>query len=85
MGFAPSSANSIKYLKLAQEICGADPLDINNPFHWSQVVLNLPGSEDSNPSLPLVYKINKVLNRIAGNCVTFVDDIRVKGFSVENC
>ena len=85
MGFAPSSANAVKHLGLAQEIAAGDPLNIENPFHWSEIVLNLPGSDKFNPRLPWVYKLNKVTNRIAGDFVTFVDDIRVTGFSVENC
>ena len=59
MGFAPSSANSIKHLGLAQEIARGDPLDVDDPFRWSQVVLKIPGSEDFNPSLPWVSSMKK--------------------------
>ena len=43
MSFAPSSAKAVKHLGLAQEIAAGEPLDIDNPFYWSEIVLNLPG------------------------------------------
>ena len=42
------------------------------------------GSEYFDPSMPWECKLNEKVQRIAGNFVTFVDDICVKGLSVEN-
>ena len=85
MGFAPSSANAVRHLGLAQEIAVGDHLHHLNPFHWTRVVLNLPGSQDFDPSMPWVYKFNPIAKRIARDFITFVDDVRVTGFSIENC
>ena len=85
MGFAPSSANAVRHLSLAQEVAKGDPLDPSNPFRWDRVVMNMPASEEFDPSMPWIYKRNDRVGKIAGDCVTFVDDIRVTGYSVENC
>ena len=85
MGFDPSSAYSVRHLGLCLEIAKGDHLDPKNPFHWSKVVLNLPASQDFEPSMPCVYKLNMIVNKIAGDYVVFFDDIRVLGLSVKNC
>ena len=41
--------------------------------------MNLPGSEDYNPSLPRVFKWNATENAIAGDCKFFCDDFRLIG------
>ena len=48
-------------------------------------MLNLPASQDIEPSMPCVYKLNMIVNKIAGDYVVFFDDIRVLGLSVKNC
>ena len=35
--------------------------------------------------MPWIFKWNPLVKKIAGDCVTFVDDMRVTGFSIENC
>jgi hypothetical protein len=37
------------------------------------------------PTLPKVLKWNSAAQAIAGDVITFVDDVRVTGFSKENC
>jgi len=61
-----------------------------NIFRWEWVRLNLPGSEDFDPSLPWVSKVfwdyteaGVPFVQIACDFVTFVDDIRVAGYSLE--
>ena len=48
-------------------------------------MLNLPASQDFEPCMLWVYKRNMLVNKIAGEHVAFLDDIRVLSFSVENC
>ena len=85
MGFLPSSAYSVMHLVLAQEISKGGHSHPKNTFYWSKVVLNLPTSQDFDPSMPWVHELNALVNKIAGDCVTLVDDIRFLGLSVENC
>ena len=84
MLFALSSAYSVRHLGLALEIEKGDHLDPTNSYHWSKVVLNLHSSQDFEPSMPWVHELNMLVNKIAGDYVTFLDYIRVLGFSVEN-
>ena len=85
MCFRPSPYLACRMLTLAEESARGDPLDENNPFFWDRIVLNLPGSEIFNPSMPWVCKLNSKVNRIAADFITFVDDLRVTGYSTENC
>ena len=45
--------------------------------------MNLPGNKEFNPALPWAMKWNSVIGNIAGDIVTFVDDLRVSGFDEE--
>ena len=63
----------------AMEIIKADPNSSDNAFHWSQVILNFPGSAIYDPSTPTVYIWNQYLACIAGECKTFVDNLRSIG------
>ena len=81
MGMTPSPFVTIRLFAWAMEIIKGDRLDKNNPFYWSEVRLNCPGSPDYDPSMPRVYKWNDVLGCIAADCVTFVDDLRTIGFT----
>jgi hypothetical protein len=51
---------------------------------YDEVHLNLPVSADYNPSLPRVMKWNQAAKAIAGDVVTFVDDLRASRHLVEN-
>jgi hypothetical protein len=53
-------------------------------MRWDKIRLNLPGSPEYDPSLPMVMKWNDLAARIAGDIVVFVDDLRLTGFSIEN-
>ena len=50
-----------------------------NLFHWSTVKLNLPGMPSFDPSMPRVYKWNPQSHAIACDCITYVDDTRTVG------
>ena len=58
-----------------------DRRDIDNPFHWERVVLNLPCSLTYDPSLPRVLKLRND-NELATDQKTYVDDIHVVGRSL---
>lgn len=47
--------------------------------------LNLPGMEAYDPKWPKVMKWNSKVSDIAGDVITFVDDVRMTGHSKENC
>jgi hypothetical protein len=45
-------------------------------FHWTSVVVNLPGTWDYDPTRPRLYKIRWDGN-IAGDLIIYIDDVRV--------
>ena len=73
----------MRHLGLSLEIAKGDHLDPTNSYHWSKVVLNLHSSQDFEPSMLWVYKLNMFVNKIAGDYVTFLDGIIFLGYSVE--
>ena len=81
MGMTPSPFVTIRLFAWAMEIIKGDRRNKDNPFYWSEVKLNCPGSPDYDPSMPRVYKWNDILGCIAADCVTFVDDLRTIGFT----
>ena len=58
------------------EIIKGDRFDPSNPFAWDKVILNFPGSESYDTSMPRAYKFNSALEVIAADCKTFMDDSR---------
>ena len=84
MGMKPSPYNAVRYFYWAEELARGNPEDSTNPFHYSEVTLNLPGMESYDPTSPHVFKWNSSVERIAGEVVTFIDDMRACGFSKEN-
>jgi hypothetical protein len=56
---------------------------------YNRVRLNLPGSQDYDPLLPKVMKWDDSANEgngaVAGDVITFVDDVRIVGHSKANC
>jgi hypothetical protein len=43
------------------------------------VILNLPGTDEFDPTLPLVMKWNDRVDQLAGDVITFVEDLRATG------
>ena len=72
-------------MAIAEEQARGDRLDNSNPFFWDKLVLNLPCSDTFDPTMPWAYKLNLNYQKIAGAFVLFVDDMRVTGFTQENC
>jgi hypothetical protein len=84
MGMAPSPYISIRMYYVAEEFCRGPASAKDNPMGYDEVRLNLPGSSDFNPSLPWVVRWSQAAKAIAGDVVTFVDDLLASGHSVEN-
>ncbi len=85
MGMLPSPWVTTRLFAWAMEIIKGDRTEVLNPFHWSRVVLNCPGDPTYDPTMPRVYKWNDRLKAIAGDCKTFVDDLRSVGATKEMC
>ena len=52
MGMKPSSYNAARYFYWAEELARGNPKDdTTNPFHYSEVILNLPRDEIIRPHL----------------------------------
>ena len=84
MGLTWSLYQVVKSLHLAEEIIRGDRLDCKNVFRWDRIRLNLPGSDDYNPSLPWVSKVKDNPDGtvdVAADLFTFVDDLRPTGKS----
>ena len=86
MGFAASPYSSIKMALVTEEMCkgnrfevgkGADGKELN-PFQWSRIKLNLPGTPEYNPCESWLTK-RREDGRIACDVFTFVDDERLVG------
>ena len=78
MGFKSSPYNSIKMALVAEEVVMGDRMDSSNPFQWSRIRLNLPGTTSYDPSKSWIVRVR--LDGLTA-CVlfTFVDDERVAG------
>eukprot|EP00985_Skeletonema_marinoi_P005574 scaffold2427_cov153-Skeletonema_marinoi.AAC.3 len=61
-----------------------DRHDHTNPFQWDAVLLNLPGDEGYDPSLPWVMKVRKD-GHLACEVYIYVDDGRFTGWSKMEC
>ncbi len=84
MGLKPSPFNSVRYFYWAEEFVRGDPMSDHNPMQWDEVHLNLPGSLSYLSTLPYVMKWNGQVQRIAGDVVTYIDNLRATGYSLEN-
>ena len=85
MGMLPSPWVTTRLFAWAMEILKGDRRDPSNPFHWSEVKLNLPGSSCYDPAMPRVFKWNELHKCIATDCKTFMDDLRSIGATRELC
>jgi hypothetical protein len=92
MGMRPSPYNAVRHYYWGEEFARGNPLDMANPLGYDCIRMNLPGMTEYNPALPKVIKWRrsdpddpKSGGKVAGDVVTFVDDVRITGFSKENC
>jgi len=85
MGFKPSPYITTRAYAWSEETIRGDPSDESSLFHWDDVVLNMPGTSSYDPSRPWMYKVNSKTGQIAGDAITFVDDIRPTAPTIEMC
>jgi hypothetical protein len=83
MGMKPSPYNAVRYFYWAEEFARGNPVDSKNALRYDRVKLNLPGDPAFDPTLPLVMKWNDADDKLAGDIVTFVDDLRACGCDSE--
>jgi len=84
MGLKSSPYNCVQGILHAAESIFGDPSDLDNPFQWDHVELNLPGSASYDPSKPWVCKI-RLDGSIACDLFIYVDDLRPTGGTEEDC
>lgn len=77
MGMKLSPFWAARYYYVMEEFIIGNPKDTNNAFRWDEVILNLPGSESFNPTLPFVIKWDNMNKRVAAAIKAYVDDLRV--------
>jgi hypothetical protein len=65
-------------LLFAEDVTRGDPAAENNVFQWDIVKLNLPGSEEYDPTQPWVYKVKKD-GTPAADFFFYVDNNRTTG------
>ena len=90
MGMRPSPYLAIRHYYWGEEFARGNPGKIGNPMGYDRIRLNLPGMTEYDPAYPKVMKWrdgSKGLEdgHVAGDVVTFVDDVRVTGYSKSNC
>ncbi len=69
----------------AEEFIRGNPQDEGRPFHYYVLKLNLPGQQDSLPSLPWVNKWRSHHNCMANDFFTYVDDVQTTGANAKEC
>jgi hypothetical protein len=79
MGLRSSPYQAVQAMGVAEEVTRGSRKDPMNVFRWDDVVLNLPGSDNYDPSKPWVYKVRLEDGRIAADLFIFVDDLRPTG------
>jgi hypothetical protein len=79
MGMRPSPYNAVRYVYWAEEFARGNPSELENAMGFDEVILNLPGDPKFDPTLPMVMKWNNLSDAIAGDVITFADDLRASG------
>ena len=84
MGMKPSPYNAVRFYYWGEEFAKGDLRNAtDNPFGFDEVILNLPGMESYDTLKPKLQKWNSTSGFMAGDVVTFVDDVRITGSSKE--
>ncbi len=83
MGFKPSPYIAAKLFGWTIDIIYGNRDDLENPFKWDSVLVNLPGQSDYDPTQPRICKLDGHL--LACLLEAYVDDIRGLGSSEERC
>lgn len=77
MGLKPSLYWAARFFYCMEEFIVRDHVDPSNNFCWDKIILNLPGSDDFNPTLPFVIKWNSERKLISAAIKAYIDDLRV--------
>jgi hypothetical protein len=85
MGMKPSPYNAVRFYYWGEEFGKGNLRNLANPFGYDMVVMNLPGMDTYDTTKPKLMKVNSLTGVIAGDVVTFVDDVRITGSSREHC
>ena len=85
MGFRSSPYVCTQTFAWGDAIIRGDRKDRDNPLRWDEVIMNLPGSQDYDPSMPWVYKWDSVNERLASDFACYIDDIRGLGGTESVC
>ena len=83
MGLKPSPNYSTRFYYWAEEFTRGNQADKDNILRWDEGRLNLIGDKAFNPTLPRVMKWDCDINNIAGDMLTFVDDLRASDLDEE--
>jgi hypothetical protein len=84
MGLSSSPYVVVKSTHLADESALGDRHNLDNPFQWEYVRLNLPGMDHYNPHLPWVSRM-RADHSLAAGVARYLDDQRPVGNSQEDC
>ena len=84
-GMQPSPYNTVRYYYWGEEFARGNPVLTDNPMGYDCIRLNLPGTDLFDPLLPKLMKWKTTLGVVAGDVLTFVDNVRITGYSKENC
>ena len=75
MGLAVSPNHTIRATLIAEEFLTGLPWDFNNPFHYNEVRLNLPGTISYVPNTPW-FSLHRYDDQMASILAIYVDDER---------
>ena len=85
MGFRPSPYVTTQTYAWGEELIIGNYNCHTNPFFFDQVIQNLPGSKEYDPSLPWVFKWNSIDKVMPAFMETYIDDVKAGGSSEANC
>jgi hypothetical protein len=85
MGFHPSPYIAVQMMVWLGGVIKGNPQALDNAFHWDVVHLNLPGSTDYDPAVPCALKLHLLDERISGDFMLYIDNLRPMGPSEVEC
>jgi hypothetical protein len=83
MGLTPSPYWAVIFFYFADEFARGNRRDPKNALKWDYIKLNPPGDSQFDPTLPWVMKWDSPGLKIAGDMLTFVDDLQASGQPTE--
>ena len=69
--------NAIQGMLCESGVLRGDRSDLENPFRWGEIRLNLPGNPNYPPRVPWISKVQGISQDMAGYFTTYVDDFIV--------